>query len=297
MTGSTTSEPSPATLLREEFWRDAWRGLRRDSFLKASQEASPQAWHRFYSQVSGIYSDLWGYGGELGRRVAGLLISHGLAGPGKTVLDVGCGPGTLTLPLARAGSRVIALDWSRAMLDSLQDQAATLTCPTPVAVCSPWEEYAPPRPQDLVLASFFPDAFSAAGLARLESWSRGKVALVMGSGKETFAFRREMWDQVLEVPFHDGGFHLTCAMGWLLASGRRPVLSQLSWPASLDQPVETIVEFYRTYFAIFGKQGPEVESRIRGVLENWRQGERLRADGEVGLCVVWWEAGRRDGPA
>ncbi|MBU4278699.1 MAG: class I SAM-dependent methyltransferase [Proteobacteria bacterium] len=290
MTKQAPPPPSAATLLREDFWRDAWRGLRRDSFLKASQEASPQAWHQFYSRVSGIYGDLWGYDGELGRRVADLLISHGLAGPGKTVLDVGCGPGTLTLPLAKAGSRVIALDWSRDMLDSLQDQAAIMDGPAPVTVCLPWQEYEPPRPQDLVLASFFPDAFSAAGLTRLESWSRGKVALVMGAGKEAFAFRKDMWSQVLEVPFHDGGFHLTCAMGWLLAAGRRPVLSQLSWPATLDQPLEKVVEFYCTYFAIFGKQGPQVEGRIREVLENWRQGDRLRADGEVNLCVLWWEA-------
>lgn len=290
-------QASPATLLQEDFWRDAWRGLRRDSFLKASQEASPQAWHGFYSQVSEVYADLWGYDGELGRRVSDLLVSHGLAGEGKRVLDVGCGPGTLTLPLLQAGSRVTALDWSRAMLDRLQDRAALLDAPPPLTVCRSWEEYQPSRPQDLVLASFFPDAFSAAGLARLESWSQGAVALVMGAGQETFAFRREMWNQVLEVPFHDGGFHLTCAMGWLLASGRRPVLSQLSWPATLDQPVETIVRFYCTYFAIFGKQGPEVERRIRRTLEPWRQGDRLRADGEVGLCVLWWPAGRRDGAA
>ena len=119
----------------------------------------------------------------------------------------------------------------------------------------------------------------------------------MGAGKEAFAFRREMWNQVLEVPFHDGGFHLTCAMGWLLASGRRPVLSQLAWPASLDQPVETIVRFYGAYFAIFGKQGPQVERCIREALEPWRQGERLRADGEVGLCVLWWDMPKQGSPA
>ena len=247
--------------------------------------------------MSGIYGDLWGYDGELGQRVSELLVSHGLAGPGKTVLDVGCGPGTMTVPLTQAGSRVIALDWSQAMLDSLQKRAAGLEGPAPLTVCCSWEEYEPPQLQDLVLASFFPDAFSAAGLRRLESMSHGRVALVMGTGQEAFAFRKDMWGQVLEVPFHDGGFHLTCAMGWLLASGRRPVLSQLSWPAALDQPLEKVVEFYCTYFAIFGKQGPRVEERIRAVLANWRDGERLRAEGEVNLCVLWWDAAGPKNPA
>ena len=289
--------PGPPDLLREEFWREAWRGLRKESFLKASQEASPSAWQRFYDQVSDLYHELWGYGGELGQRVCDLLVSHGLAGPDRTVLDVGCGPGTMALPLARAGARVIALDWSQAMLASLRSRARTQECPPPLAVCSPWQDYTPPEPQDLVLASFFPDAFSPSGLERLESWARGRVALVMGAGQEAFAFRREMWNQILDVPFHQGGFHLTCAMGWLLTSGRRPTLSQLSWPARMDQPWAKVVAFYQAYFAIFGKQGPKVDRRIREVLAKWRRGERFQATGQVELCVVWWQADRLGGAA
>ena len=54
------------------------------------------------------------------------------------------------------------------------------------------------------------------------------------------------------------------------------------------------MEFYCTYFAIFGKQGPEVERRIRGVLEKLASGgSSAGRDGEVSLCVLWWEAGRR----
>lgn len=295
----TNGAPSPchaAQILRQDFWREAWRDLRQESFLRASQKASPRAWHRFYGQVSGLYAELWGFGGELGRRVTGLLVSHGLAGANKSVLDVGCGPGALALPLARAGSRVTALDWSPAMLESLREQARRWICPPPRAVCAAWEDYAPAEPQDLVLAAFFPDAYSPEGLARLESWSRGKVALVLGDGRETFAFRRALWSQMLDVPFRDGGFHLTCALGWLMASGRRPSLARLAWPTRLDQPMDTVVEFYQAYFAIFGQEGPEVTARIRAALEPWREGERLRARGEASLGVIWWDA-PKEGPA
>lgn len=41
--------------------------------------------------------------------------------PGETVLDMGCGAGSLAVPLAKAGHGVIAADFSRGMLDRLAD--------------------------------------------------------------------------------------------------------------------------------------------------------------------------------
>ena len=51
----------------------------------------------------------------------------GLAGPGDTVADLGCGPGYFTLPLAEAVGdvgRVIAVDLQAAMLDKVRERAA-----------------------------------------------------------------------------------------------------------------------------------------------------------------------------
>ncbi len=43
--------------------------------------------------------------------------------PGETVLDMGCGSGTLAVPLAQQGHQVIAADFSQAMLDTLGEAA------------------------------------------------------------------------------------------------------------------------------------------------------------------------------
>jgi ubiquinone/menaquinone biosynthesis C-methylase UbiE len=55
------------------------------------------------------------------RRILG-----GLVAPGDTVIDLGCGPGFFTLPLAEMvgeGSSVIAIDVQDAMLDKLRERA------------------------------------------------------------------------------------------------------------------------------------------------------------------------------
>ena len=45
--------------------------------------------------------------------------------PGETVIDMGCGTGSLALPLANEGVNVVACDLSSGMLDKLREQAET----------------------------------------------------------------------------------------------------------------------------------------------------------------------------
>lgn len=45
------------------------------------------------------------------------------------ILDMGCGPGSLAVPLARAGHRVIAADFSEGMLTRLRENAAEIGVP------------------------------------------------------------------------------------------------------------------------------------------------------------------------
>lgn len=46
--------------------------------------------------------------------------------PGETVLDMGCGTGSLATPLAMAGCHVVACDFSRGMLDKMREDQESL---------------------------------------------------------------------------------------------------------------------------------------------------------------------------
>ncbi|HSR36631.1 MAG TPA: class I SAM-dependent methyltransferase, partial [Desulfurivibrionaceae bacterium] len=55
-----------------------------------------------------------------------------------SVLDVGCGPGTLSLPLAQEVRRVTAIDFSSAMLDELRQRATAAGFENITAIQAAW---------------------------------------------------------------------------------------------------------------------------------------------------------------
>lgn len=60
--------------------------------------------------------------------------------PGDTVLDVGCGPGTIGLALAPLANRVYGLDYSQGMLDAMMQNAADLQLGNVEPILAAWED-------------------------------------------------------------------------------------------------------------------------------------------------------------
>src|ERR1700749_2188317 len=57
------------------------------------------------------------------QRLIEWVIAHTEAGPGDAVMDLGCGPGLLAIPFARAGMNVTGVDPEPAMLAAGEDAA------------------------------------------------------------------------------------------------------------------------------------------------------------------------------
>lgn len=105
-----------------------------------------------------------------------------------SVLDVGCGPGTLAIPLAPQVARITALDFSQAMLNQLtqRQQRHHISTITPVQASwqDDWQQLAIP-PHDVCLAarSLAVDDLRAA-LEKLCAWATKKVFIAdrVGAG-------------------------------------------------------------------------------------------------------------------
>ncbi len=117
----------------------------------------------FWNRRSGSYSESiekeasWT---ETVERVLGLLEEGGFSAPGSSVLDIGCGPGPISIPLARAGADVTAIDISSGMLDLLNEKAAAEGLSIRTLECSWWtadiDEMGLRENFDLVISSMTP---------------------------------------------------------------------------------------------------------------------------------------------
>lgn len=79
--------------------------------------SSPSHWN------SDLYDNKLGFVAEFGRDVIELLKPQ----PGEKILDLGCGTGTLTYAIAKAGAEVTGIDLSEAMLQQARDQYPQLS--------------------------------------------------------------------------------------------------------------------------------------------------------------------------
>ena len=115
------------------------------------------------------------YDGYAERQLATMAIS-----PGATVLDIGAGPGTLAVPLARRGCRVTAVEPSAPMRQALHEHALHEGV-TVAIIEEPWETVNPTAftgPFDVVIASYSLMMVDLrAALAKMHAVCHGRVHL------------------------------------------------------------------------------------------------------------------------
>lgn len=170
--------------------------------------------------------------------------------PAESVLDVGCGSGTLAIPLAELGHAVVALDFSPVMLDELERSASEsgvavkrTRAATPAdAVAMPqagsihaversWQQSWDDVPvADVAVSSRSLITYDLAGSVReLEAHARKRAFVTVGAGNLPYrdhailsAVGRS--DEIAMDPAE-----LVCLVNYLFSLGRLPHISYISF--------------------------------------------------------------------
>ena len=158
------------TLTYEDLnWTELWTNARA---ARGWSSKSPEAWDKKSASFAARHrSSLF----------ASLLIEHLPLESGYTVLDIGSGPGTLALPIAKQCKTVTALDFSRQMLTLLTEQAAADGIHNIRTVHCSWEDNWEKHnivPHDVTIAarSLGVDDIESA-IIKLQAYSRRHVCI------------------------------------------------------------------------------------------------------------------------
>ena len=273
-------------------WEARWRRLGDKSFLKQSQVNSPEKWQDFYDRVSDIWEKLAGIDLTGARKMAAVLASHGIVHPKDAVLEIGCGPGNLSMALAGQGCRVTAMDNSRGMIRVLKEKIRAKGVSGIQPLTADWHSLDPAPDHDLAVAAFFPEAFSPRGILRMEQLARNACVLVLGSGVPAFPLHRQIWESVMDAPYPAPGDHLTCARNFLKQTGRFPEVYHVSLPAVLDIECHRVREYFKAYFGMFGCSGSRTDKIIDQVLGLYTEQGRISLEGQAGAALVCWPVPR-----
>lgn len=282
-----------ADAFSEEFWAQAWQDTAESSILQSTQKTIPSRWLTFYDNVSTIWLEMMGDGWILNEKISRILIQHELISPGKTALDIGCGPGALAISLAKRGILVTALDTSRKMLDCLISESRRRNLQGITPILADWSQFSSRSLHDLVLAAFFPQVMSPSGIQRMERLSKGICVMVTGCGKDPFPIRARLWHDLMDDALPQSGRHLSCALNYLLTSGRSPNLMHLSWPFHVNLSMDTIGNYFRSYFAIFGRDHQSVNDAIQIEMAEYVQNGTYQSTGEMQIALIWWHPKER----
>jgi 2-polyprenyl-3-methyl-5-hydroxy-6-metoxy-1,4-benzoquinol methylase len=189
----------------------------------------------------------WDQHGSAGlAKVTAAVIAAACVRPGDQVVDLGCGQGQISLPLARQGAEVFAVDVSPAMVVQLMTVARRDGVQTLAAAAIPIEELILPADSvDLVVSSYalhhLRDADKARLVADTFGWLRPGGRLVLadmmlgrgGSSRDREIIRQKLMLFARKGP--GGWWRIAKNAGrYLLRVQERPV-SMAAWTAMLNQ--------------------------------------------------------------
>jgi len=265
-------------------WKHAWDEMRNQRMRPIQIEYDPE----FRAKLTKDHSRIAGYNNyEYGKRATEALGE--ILDRNFQVLEIGAGPGTLTVPLSRKVKQVVVVESSGVAVESLIENLDVCHVENVEIINKNWLEIDKNEigdSFDLVVCSHFLWQMKdlEKHLAKMEEVSNGYCAVVQPAGRDSMV--KEMWTEITGEPYMGQFDPDADYFAYLILRqwGRLVGVRNINYFIELDFDQEV------RYIASFIGKFVEVDSRVMKTIEKYVSRKGLRKE-EQSAVVMWWRQG------
>lgn len=207
-----------------------------------------------------------------------------IIGPDTDVLDIGCGPGTYSIPFSKMCRSVVCLDGSGKMLDRIiQAKVPNITC-----IEADWNTYRTDSRFDLVFSSLCPALNNPANLIKMESVSRGYCAYVSSMNDDSGSLHMNIWHS-LGRDYTYNGYNTNYPFHYLKGLGRGPKMEAFVAEEPYDLPSDEVEEKEIKSFSFFMNVDDRIRSVIHDTVRKYSDAGIVHYDGIKRLGLLIWK--------
>jgi len=273
--------------LDTEFWSDCWEKARKSSSLY-NQGYDESRWQDFWNQYAGTYLKLNRLLMEKNQKTVWRWVDEGLLSGESRVLDIGCGPGTYAIPLARVSKEIVCLDTAPVMLEALEEAASENGLYNLETVNRHWEEVDYEREFDFVIASKSPAVYNFETLQKMNKVSR-RYCLLLSYRKFQTPMREMLWQKLKQEKLKSSAFDIVYPFNILYNEGYNPEIRFFPEAYVFKEDAAVIKNNFKAYFRIFGCVGNDVEKVIEETVDSLSTEGRYSENVKNTITTMRWD--------
>ena len=204
----------------------------------------------------------------------------------RTLLDIGCGPGTYAIPMSPLLKHIDCIDSSAGMISRLLMECDRNLIGNIDVKLSDWNTYVPQKAHDIAFTSLCPPTNSPESMLKMEMCAKHKCVYISSSNKDP-ELSKGLWER-LGKDYSFEGYDTSYPYGFLKEMGRTPKLKMfsdtLTTDRSLDEAVEDEIKKYSTYIEVTD----DVKQIIRDTLTEYSEDSRVVTKSEIRAGLLVW---------
>lgn len=275
-----------------KYWAKKWHLAKLDLSKKSSSDFfnDPSYWDGMaasYMKKTGdkdlqqIYSE-----------VADFIIRTGLVTEESHVLDIGCGVGTYTIPLAKVAKSVTALDPSKKMLNFLVKRAKKEGLRNIQTIASAWNKDIALRLRkgfDFTLASLCPGVSDIDALIQMQNTSRCYCSII-GFNNSTSADFTRFWKDITGEELGDNFFEIVFPLNLLYGLSIPVNLKTFSYYYTPKIESNKARSNFERLFSQFMRLDADKKKIIHDYVKAHSQRGIFNKRNLFRLGLLWWES-------